>query len=220
MTKEPVRTSGAMQSSAVLLRKDSLKMDRCPQCSTAKPNLEFRAMAESRTSNVNFIWVMYQCQSCMKMVMAYAQGWDIPIESIYPKSEQVAIEIPELPRDFLKQAKETLHAPAACIMVASSSIDAMLKEKGINKHNLIDAINDAADKGIITKEMSAWAHEIRINGNDPRHVKRDSSPTTQEANDVVRLAEAFGQYLYVLPAMITRGREAVIKHEDSQNGSD
>jgi hypothetical protein len=56
--------------------------------------------------------------------------------------------------------------------------------------------------------MAAWAHEIRLDANDQRHADEAAPMATQEdADKVIQFAEALGQFLYVLPALVTRGRK-------------
>ncbi len=51
-------------------------------------------------------------------------------------------------------------------MLAASSIDAMLKEKGYKVGGLYDRIKQAAKDHLITDEMAAWAHDVRLDAND------------------------------------------------------
>ena len=96
------------------------------------------------------------------------------------------------------------------LMVAASSVDAMLKEKGYLKKDgdLFVRINKAAEDHLITKEMAKWAHDVRLDANAERHVDEEATPPTQEdAQRVVDFTKALGEFLFVLPAKVRRGRK-------------
>jgi hypothetical protein len=92
-------------------------------------------------------------------------------------------------------------------MLAASAVDAMLKAKGLTEGTLYQRIEQAARDHLITDEMKAWAHDVRLDANDQRHSDEDASlPNEQDANRVIDFAEALGTFLFVLPARVQRGR--------------
>jgi hypothetical protein len=128
----------------------------------------------------------------------------------YPKSEALDHSaIPSRALEYLNQAIESIHSPAASVVVAASAVDALLKAKGYNNGNLYSRINQAVNDHVITKEMGEWAHEVRLDANDQRHVD-DSAPlpTGPDAQRVIDFAKALAQFLFVLPAMVDKGRHA------------
>lgn len=126
---------------------------------------------------------------------------------MWPPLQTVPDELPERAKEYLSQAIASLHAPAGAIMLAASAIDAMLKDKGFAKGKLYDRIEQAEAAHVITPEMKAWAHEIRLEANDQRHADPDAAlPTAEDAHKVVEFAKALAQFLYVLPARVARGR--------------
>ena len=93
-------------------------------------------------------------------------------------------------------------------MLTASSVDAMLKEKGLKEGTLNSRIDEAAKKHLITQEMAAWAHEIRLDANDQRHADEAAPlPSEADADKVIEFAYALAQFLFVLPARIERGRK-------------
>jgi hypothetical protein len=102
------------------------------------------------------------------------------IDAMWPQADSVSDSLPDKPKAFLSQALASLHAPAAGIMVAASAIDAMLKDKGFKTGSLNTRIDDAKNKHLITDEMAAWAHEIRLDANDQRHAD-ENAPLPTEA---------------------------------------
>lgn len=93
-------------------------------------------------------------------------------------------------------------------MLTASAVDAMLKDKGYKDGSLSARIETAAKAHLITAEMAAWAHEIRLEANDQRHADEAASlPSAADAEKVIEFASALAQFLYVLPARVERGRK-------------
>jgi hypothetical protein len=118
----------------------------------------------------------------------------------------VSLELPERPRTFLSQAKESLHAPAGAVMLAASAVDAMLKQRGLTEGSLYSRIEKAAAEHLITEEMAQWAHAVRLDANDQRHADEAATlPTESDAQRSIDFAVALGDILFVLPARVERG---------------
>jgi len=93
-------------------------------------------------------------------------------------------------------------------MLAASSIDAMLKAKNYKEGSLYSRIDQAAADHLITAEMAAWAHDVRLDANDQRHAdEAESLPSDEDARRALDFAEALGDFMFVLPARVKRGRE-------------
>ncbi len=195
--------------------RDQLAIDSCPHCGRASPTL-CRARDIFGTKNNMGVdkkwWGVYACNSCGGVVTAMAYYYEgIPDEecqivAIYPDIPIISDSIPEKSRELLRQAQNSLHAPAGAIMLCASAVDAMLKEKGYTKGSLYERIDKAAQDHLITGEMSKWAHQIRLDANDQRHAdKKSPLPTDKDAKLTFDFALSFAQYLFVLPAMVSRG---------------
>lgn len=135
----------------------------------------------------------------------------------YPELQTADIEIPDRARNFLKQAIESLHAPTGAVMLCANSVNAMLKEKNYRKGTLYARIEAAAKDHLITPEMADWAHEIRLDANDQRHAD-DSAPLPEpaDAKKCIDFTEALGEFLFVLPRRVARGRKASPQNADSK----
>ncbi len=193
----------------------SLDLPRCPHCSVAKPNLQELtglSTSDDRRQNLRY-WSIYKCMICGGVILAVAAFQEsrdpgtFPITHVWPAHQTVHASIPERARTFLEQAIASIHAPAGAVMLAGSSIDAMLKEKGLKKGSLYSRIEIASAQNMITAEMAAWAHEIRLDANDQRHADEEASlPNEAEASRAIEFATALAQFLFVLPARVARGR--------------
>jgi Domain of unknown function (DUF4145) len=152
-------------------------------------------------------WGIYACSTCGKVVVAQGDDVNEDVIEIYPTPKSVPTEIPDEPRRFLIDAITCLHAPSAAILCATSSIDAMLKEKGYQAGSLNDRIKEALASKLLTEEMGEWAHHIRLEANDQRHADPKASPPTREqAEKAVEFAEALADFLFILQDKVTRGK--------------
>ncbi len=188
-----------------------LELERCAHCSVARPVIglvwgKFETAAHDG-SNRRW-WAVYRCNSCGGLVLAGSSGGsDHGITEMYPRPSEVDDSIPETAREYLRQAIESLHAPAGAVMLAASAVDAMLKAKGYKDGSLYARIDKAAADHTITNEMAAWAHEVRLDANDQRHADAHAMlPAAADAKRVTDFARALAQFLFVLPASVTRGR--------------
>jgi hypothetical protein len=131
------------------------------------------------------------------------------ISQMWPAPQTVAEAVPVRAREFLSQAIASIHAPAGAVMLTASAVDAMLKDKGLKDGSLNSRIDQAASAHLITAEMAAWAHEIRLDANDQRHADEGAGlPSTADATKAIDFANALAQFLYVLPARVERGRKS------------
>lgn len=128
------------------------------------------------------------------------------IMEMYPSRPEVDDTMPAPARDYLKQALESIHAPAGAVMLAASAVDGMLKAKGYKDGSLYQRIDKAVENHLITTEMGKWAHEVRLDANEPRHADDTAPlPTEAGAQKAVDFVQALAQFLFVLPARVERG---------------
>lgn len=185
-----------------------LALPRCPHCGVHSPLLSGQMIKPTQRydGSQSRVWGAYECATCAGWVIAWAKTQEGQVEDVFPTVRVVSDDIPVQARNFLTQALESLNAPSGAIMLAGSAVDAMLKAKGYTSGSLYSSIEDAAAKHLITREMSLWAHEIRLEANDERHADLGSDPPDlAEAARSVDFALALGEFLFVLPARVTRG---------------
>jgi hypothetical protein len=190
-------------------RGDSLEMDRCPHCSIAHPNFVLKTHFDTtaRGSRYTRRWSIFICNSCSGVVTisSLPNGANSVLE-LFPSTRTLDSSIPSKAAEFLRQALESIHSPAASIMVAASALDEMLKQKGFKDGKLFPRIKNAAESHLITSEMATWAHEIRLEANEQRHADEDSSlPTAEDAKRVLDFALALAEFLFVLPSRVRKG---------------
>ena len=104
-------------------------------------------------------------------------------------------------------------------MLAGSAVDAMLKLKGYDDGSVYSRIEKAVKDGLLTIEMRDWAHAVRLEANKPRHADLDEPHASQEsATQTIEFAEALGEYLFVLPERIARGKRAALEAAGTPEG--
>lgn len=185
-----------------------LLLERCPHCSVAKPNLSqvWNQTISDHAGGNTRTWATYKCDNCGGVTLAYAHHGNTITSGIYPAPQEVAETIPSPAKDYLYQAINSLHAPAGAVMLAASSVDAMLKSKGYADGSLYDRINKAAQDHVITNDMAKWAHQVRLDANDQRHADQKANlPSEADAKKSIDFTQALGMILFVLPARITIG---------------
>lgn len=185
----------------------NLDLSRCPHCNVDSPNLSFIGQFETIDYRTwHRYWRIYACGRCAGVVTATGSGWDNEVLSIFPSSLDVSEDVPGRARAYLDQAINSLSSPAGAVMLAASSVDAMLKAKGLAQGSLYARIDQAASQHLITSDMATWAHDVRLDANDQRHADTDADlPTQDQAQKCVDFAMALGQFLFVLPARVQRG---------------
>lgn len=202
---------------------NQLVLNRCPHCKVDTPSLQMIAQFETRdyiSQNLRN-WKSYKCSRCGGVILAAAQGKSTWISEMYPNEITVSEAIPIRAQEYLKQALNSIHAPAGAIMLASSSIDAMFKYKGYKSGSLYTRINKAEKDHLITEDMSKWAHQVRLDANEQRHVDEEIVlPSEADAKKTIDFTLALGEFLFVLPSKVTKGIEDSKKVQKNPNNGD
>lgn len=144
-----------------------LELSRCPHCGVDSPTLSKRAEVETHDfrKTRRRVWFFYGCNKCGGIVTAAAPNPQQAVSEVYPSATAVDESIPERAKEFLTQALNSLSAPSGAVMLAASAVDAMLKAKGLTKGSLYARIDEAARSHLITGDMAAWAHDVRLDAN-------------------------------------------------------
>lgn len=195
----------------------NLILSRCPHCRVDQPNMGLVTSPPIQTVNHSgravAWWGLYKCGRCGGCVLAKADDKGGYVSATYPPVENaVPATVPPTARTYLTQAINSRHSPAGAVMLAASAVDAMLKAIGLKEGSLYKRIDAAAATHVITEEMAAWAHDVRLDANDERHADDEIALKTEtDAERCIEFASALAQFLFVLPEKVRRGREAAKK---------
>jgi hypothetical protein len=175
----------------------------------AQPQLARISERENNRQGGHRRWGVYECQVCGGLVTAAARAGD-PAHAIiecYPAVPNDPPEtIPTRPRTYLRQARDLLTQPTGSVMLSSSAVDAMLKEKGLKEGRLYERIHDAVEQHLISEDVAQWAHQVNLDPNGPRYVdERASMPSLEDAQRCLAFALTLAEILFVLPGRVTRG---------------
>lgn len=194
-----------------MIRGNQLLLERCPHCGVDTPNLMMIFQQETFDSagSSQMFWRFFVCARCGQVVSVRSPARSTFISAIFPDARSVEEALPDRAKSYLQQAHDSLNAPAGAIMLACSSVDSMLKDRGITKGSLYHRIEEAVSVGLITEDMGKWAHEVRLDANDQRHSDSDAAlPTRADAERIIDFASALGNILFTLPARVQRGIKA------------
>lgn len=205
---------------------DFLELPRCPHCQTARSTLAREAdfhTFDHKGQNMKR-WCVYVCRVCGGATLAVAQVDDVQgmkfeqeIVQTYPGRSVINAAVPNEVRRYLTQAHECLNSPDGAVMLTASAVDAMLKEKKYRAGSLYSRIDKAAKDGVITKDMATWAHQVRLDANDPRHADENAPPhDTKSASRVVEFANALAEFHIRVASASHKGRER-LDSEIAQN---
>lgn len=191
---------------------ETLKLERCPHCSVDNPNLT-TVQQEFKTNSDNGrnlrVWRVYRCVRCGGVVTACCTENHRQIIELYPTTKTVNEILPEKVKTFLQQAIDSVFAPAGSVMLCASSVDAMLKDKGLTNGSLYSRIQLANEQGLLTDAMATWAHQVRLDANDQRHSDTEAAlPTVEDAKQAIEFTQTLAEFLFVLPSKVSRGIEA------------
>ncbi|USE78071.1 DUF4145 domain-containing protein [Cupriavidus gilardii] len=181
-------------------------IDRCPhaECGVAMPNLTLEHVCTGKWPGT-YTGIL-KCTTCKNVITVKVDEEYEPLE-VLPALKAYSTDIPERARLSLTDARGTLGHPSPSIMCSAQAIDWMLKEKGYVKGDLNSRIKKAAEDHLITEDMEAWAHEVRLGANAERHADLGGSPPTiDDAQRLLKFAEALAEILFELPARVRRGR--------------
>jgi len=153
-------------------------------------------------------WGIFSCTACGGVILVEILHRDV---DVYPKPRRVDRAVPERAAHYLREALDTTATPSACIMAAAAAVDQMLKERGYNdkKSSLNSRILAAVEDHVLTDDMGAWAHHVRLEANEERHADEEEPlPSIHDAQRCVDFAIGLAEYLFVLPARVTKGIES------------
>jgi len=190
-----------------------LDLDKCPHCSVDKPNLKALGTQFDTYNFNNSIhrrWKNYGCARCGGVVLAGTDPTDrdFTITEMYPASKSLDEAIPKTAREYLTQAYNSIRAPAGAIMLAASSVDAMLKTQKYTGDGLVSRVEKAAENGIVPQDLVTWAHQVRLESNDDPGDAGFKMPTQKEARQVIDFALVLAEFMFVLPKKMKQGLKA------------
>ncbi|MGD2134245.1 MAG: DUF4145 domain-containing protein [Maricaulaceae bacterium] len=210
------------QTSSQPLELPQPELESCPHCGVSHPGLKHQWNGDGAgvAGAVDQTKRFWKCTACGNLITERISQFYVNLgnpreqksywatEAVFPRPRSIPGCIPDLARQYLKEAYDVRAAPNACVMVTASSIDAMLVDQGYeetsDKESLASRIDRAIEGGLLPEHVGKWAHKIRALSNHPRHVdKKKPTVTPEESETCLELALAIADMLYVYPSKLT-----------------
>ena len=186
----------------------------CPFC-TERGNFTIAHHAEKKKPNgrkiLNFDTL--ECGSCRSYVLCLWSASDSHHDyKVLPwplRVDKHPEHWPEVVGRFWIQSRRNLHGENwdAATVMARSSMQAALRDRGATGANLKQEIDSLAKQGLLPPLMTDWANALRELGNDSAHPSPLQAPTSaRDAQDIVQFLDFLLEYLYDLPRRIEEYR--------------
>ena len=124
----------------------------------------------------------------------------------FPKRKKSASpeSVPESAAKAYLQGAESLAdgRTTAAVAMFRRTIDVATKQFSdeVEAGNLAKRIDKLAEADLITKDLQAWAHKIRLEGNEALH--EIDEPSLDQAKELQQFTEMMLVYMFTLPAKI------------------
>ncbi|MBT7280075.1 MAG: DUF4145 domain-containing protein [Rhodobiaceae bacterium] len=205
---------------------ETLFLEKCPHCKITNPNITklTPVLYKNDALGERQIWRLYCCASCGSGILAKGENFLFEgaqktyVTKIFPQPPRaISKDIPKLAQDYLTEARDGLSNSRSSIIASSTAIDAMLSAKGADGDTLYKRIKSAQEKNLLSEEMSKWAHQVRLGGNEQRHLV-DERPTEKDAQDCLDYAMMLADILFVIPARVQAGIDKTKKETTDEEG--
>jgi hypothetical protein len=150
-------------------------------------------------TNYDRKWWIGVCNACQQPSLVFEQG-----SVVYPQPLPRPTD-PNIPKDIADDLDEAkmcfaVNCYRACAVMARRCIQNACICKGAKSDNLVGQIIELTKVGVITKDIEEWATVVRWVGNDAAHPGK-APVTSEDAEDVLKMAEQFLHVIFVTPAI-------------------
>jgi hypothetical protein len=187
----------------------------CPGCGKPVAILARRTAARGNTAlETNFSNAMTNLENSMGPIesshLQYVDHWP------KPPDPRIPAHLPPLVQKTFLQAENNYplegHEEAAGLMYRRSLELALGAKYPDLKGSLADVIKKLVSDGVLTSDLSQWATEVRLVGNDAAHAEE----VTRNDLEMMRgFAEAVLEYVWTLPTQVQQRRASKLPEADS-----
>jgi hypothetical protein len=144
-----------------------------------------------------------KCPRCSEpfIVLQFDEGtgrenWSEP-SRLYPPTEMGDLAIPYSLRITYDEARACFRAKAytATAIMCRKTLEGIAGESKINARNLVTALKEMKEKGIIENRLYEWADALRISGNEAAHGV-NSQTSREDARDILEFTNALLEYVF------------------------
>jgi hypothetical protein len=157
-------------------------------------------------------YVLYECPNCeqISLVIFFNNSYNYFYDTQFPKYSPISNK--DIPKDIEIDRYEAWKCyinecfKASAIM-ARAVLQKSVRKLGANGNNLKSEIDDLKNKGIITKQLADFAHEVRITGNDMAHPEDMDEVNRKEIEESLDFMDGFLNTVFVLPLIAERRKK-------------
>lgn len=149
--------------------------------------------------------VLYGCPNCSKQsLIVFGSKSSYYYKTQYPKYSPERMH--NIPTDIENDRYEawkcyTNSCFKSSAIMARASLQRAVRILGAEGKNLFSEIQNLLDKGLITKHLADFAHEVRITGNDMAHPEEITEVNQKEIEESLDFLNGFLETVFVLPAI-------------------
>jgi hypothetical protein len=160
---------------------------------------------------------LYRCPNCGKPSLIVFGARDVGGGSKYHVRTQYPRYSPEKMNDVPVEIENDRYEAWKCYfggcfkssaIMARAALQRAVRVLKAKDGSLYNEIEDLKNKGVITKQLADFAHEVRITGNDMAHPEEMSTVDKKEIEESLDFLDGFLETVFILPAIAERRRKA------------
>ena len=178
------------------------------ECTTCEAFVDGEVLANytrwDEGSGMAGVYSFLKCPRCSEpfVVLQMDDGmgpdnWSEPYR-LYPPTEMgVSLAIPSSLRSAYGEARSCFRIKAytATAIMCRKTLEGIADESKITSRNLVTALKEMKDKGIIENRLYEWADALRISGNEAAHGV-NSQISREDARDILEFTHALPEYVF------------------------
>lgn len=187
---------------------------RCPHCGNNTPHVILHTEVKNemlytvegeRLAPCDMYYYLTKCRTCGEISLFH--NYEFNDDGVYlgtsdvryPASWEATDSVPKAVADCYAEAKKVEKiSPTAFATLIRKAFESITKEKKARGNNLMEKVQDLADKKIIPGAMAEMADAIRILGNIGTH-DEEVKLGEQDVQDMDSFFTTLVEYVYVAP---------------------
>ena len=170
---------------------------------------------------------LLKCPACKSALVGFTEEdfrddkvfWP-DLVRVYPRTRRLlGSSIPPLARQSIDEAERCMQAGAylAAAAMCGRALEAVCRHFGTKDTYLGQGIKELKDKGVIDLRLYQWSEELKDARNNAAHAT-DAVLTAQDAEDLLSLAYAIIDYVFLLALKFDRFKERKAKRAADAKG--
>ncbi|HEY9286165.1 MAG TPA: DUF4145 domain-containing protein [Pyrinomonadaceae bacterium] len=168
----------------------------CTRCE-ALVNAELIANYELEENDVIYNYCFLKCPKCERPLLADNDPYFGPMRLYPPQGNRINPFLPKPLKDAYREAISCFKSKAytATAIMCRKTLEGICVEHGAKGNNLVSALKDLKDKGVIESRLYEWADALRISGNEAAHDVK-VTVSAEDARDILEFTNALLEYVF------------------------